>query len=54
MIRISGEKYEVDKFIEEELDCNDGWREGCLLSDCLECLIKQYNLEVTYDLDTNK
>ena len=49
MIRISGEQYEVDKFIEEELDCGDDWREGCLLSDCLECLIKQHNLEVIYD-----
>lgn len=49
MIRISGEQYEVDKFIEENLSCEDGWSVGCLLDDCLQCLIKHHNLVVIYD-----
>lgn len=51
MIRISGEQYEVDKFIEENLDCLSEKFLKCIEEnkDCIQCLIKTYNLEVIYD-----
>ena len=55
MVRISGEQYEVDKLIEDNLHCLA--IEGCLdphSSYCAECLIKMYGLDVTYDSNTNK
>lgn len=48
MIRISGEQYEVDKFIEESLDCLKYYGE-CKGEKCLDCKIRDHHLEVTYD-----
>jgi len=50
MIKIIGKQHEVDKFIEESLDC---LVEGCPMdetcSNCFDCKVKDYNLEIIYN-----
>ncbi len=49
LIRIYGEQYEVDKFIEETLPAYC-WKQSCEKYDsCTQCLADYYGLQIEYD-----